>query len=718
MAVVAPCAIAGSTPATVSFNNDVMAVLSRAGCNAGACHGNKNGKGGFKLSLRGQDPEADYESLTRDLYARRVNLLAPDESLILLKPLTKIAHQGGKRFTEQSPEFQLLRRWIAEGAKRDDASVPALVKLEVTPTRQVLVAPADRVKVTATAVFSDNTRRDVSNLCVYEQSVDLAKVSPDGVVQRQRMGEEALVVRYLQAQQVVRLAFVPARPDFAWNAPAENNYIDHEVFATLKSLRMTPSGDCTDHEFVRRAYLDLLGILPTADEAKAYVEDKSSDKRSRLIDQLLDRPEYADFWALKWSDLLRNEERTIDRKGVQAFHFWIRQSVAENKPLDRFVRELVSAHGSTYKNPPANYYRANRDAVTRGEATAELFLGVRLQCARCHNHPFDRWTQDDYYDWADVFARVDYRIIENRRTDKNDSHEFIGEQIVYEKKSGDVEDPRPGHKPVPKLLGLSQDVTSGEDRLDAVAEWITSPKNPFFARTQVNRIWFDLMGRGIVDPIDDFRATNPPSHPELLDRLAKDFVAHHYDVRYMIKLIMSSRVYALSPEPNATNADDETNYSHVIPRRLTAEQLLDSQHEVMQVPAEFAGYPKGIRAAQISGVRAVSTRTGGRPTLADQFLITFGKPPRLLVCECERSSDTTLGQAFQLISGPETEQMLSADDNRLARAIKAGQSDEQIIDDLYWSALSRGPSAQEMRRLIEHVNSAKNRRAGLEDIAW
>ena len=691
-----------------------MAVLSRAGCNAGACHGNRNGKGGFKLSLRGQDPDDDYDALTHDLFARRVNPIDPDQSLILLKPTAQLAHQGGKRFAIGSLEYRILREWIAAGVPRDGTSVPVLQRLEVSPSQRVLVDPEDRVQIKAIAVFSDGSRRDVSNLAVYEQSAELAKLSPDGLVQRQRPGETAVVVRYLNRQQVVRLAFVPARPDFEYKPVAARNYIDEQVFAKLRTLRMNPSGPCSDNEFARRAYLDLLGILPTADEAREFVADTSPQKRSRLVDQLLQRPEYADFWALKWSDLLRNEERTLDRKGNQAFHRWIRQSVAENKPLDQFVRELVSARGSTYENPPANYYRANRDAVTRGEATAEVFLGVRLQCAKCHNHPFDRWTQDDYYNWADVFARVDYKILENRRTDTNDGHEFIGEQIVFEDPSGDVKDPRPGHSPKPRLLGAS-DISNDHDRLDALASWITSPENPYFARAQVNRIWFNLMGRGIVDPIDDFRATNPPSHPELLDALAADFVAHGYDVRYMIRLIMGSQTYGLSCEPNETNADDEINYSHVIPRRLTAEQLLDAQHEVTGVPTDFAGYPKGLRAAQLPGVHVARPN---RPSVADQFLATFGKPPRLLVCECERSGDTTLGQTFQLISGPELAHLLSDPDNALTKLLDQGKANEQIIDDLYWSALTRPPSDAERDAMIEHVSAAKDRRKALEDVGW
>lgn len=706
-------AVGAGTALRVSFRNDVMAVLSKAGCNAGACHGNKNGKAGFKLSLRGQDPDLDFDALTRDLYARRIDPANPGRSMILLKPTTQIAHQGGRRFRIGSMEYQILRQWIAAGAPKDDSSVPSLQRLDVTHSQSVLVEPADQVQIKAVAHFSDGSIRDVSNLCVYEQSANLADITPDGLVHRQRMGETAVVVRYLQCQQVVRLAFVPSRPGFAWSTPRANNYIDEAVFAKLKTLRINPSGLCTDGAFLRRAYLDLLGKLPTPEEARSFLADTSPTRRTELVNRLLDRPEYAEFWALKWSDLLRSEERTLDRKGVAAFHEWIRKSIADNKPIDQFARELISARGSTYANPPANYYRANRDATTRGEATAEIFLGLRLRCATCHNHPFDRWTQDDYYNWADLFARVDYKIIENKRTDKNDSHEFVGEQVIYEKDKGDIADPRHGHTTEPKLLGAGL-VPDGQDRLDAVGKWITSSKNPYFARMQVNRIWFNLMGRGLVDPVDDFRATNPPSHPELLDRLAEDFVAHGYDARYIIRLIMASNVYALSSTPNPTNADDEVNYSHVIPRRLTAEQLLDAEHDVMGVPAHFAGYDQPIRAIDIAGVKIKREK----PSVCDQFLVAFGKPPRLLVTETERSNETTLGQAFQLISGPDITQMLTARDNRLGRLLSEGKSTDPIITELYWAALTRAPSDAELKALSNHVWKARTRRAGLEDVAW
>jgi hypothetical protein len=715
---VATVSVRAAEPAgEISFRNDVMAVLAKAGCNAGACHGNKNGKAGFKLSLRGQDPDIDFATLTRDLFARRTNPLEPDRSLILLKATAQIPHEGGLRFRTDSPEYAIVRGWIEAGTPWGSDATPTVERLEVTPVEQVLVEPVDRVQLHAEAIFSDGSRRDVTRLAVYEQSSDLAKITAEGLAVGQRLGETTVIVRYLQAQQPVRLAFIPARPDFRWESTPAANYIDEQVFGKLRTMRIMPSRACNDSEFLRRAYLDLLGVLPTADEARAFVADSSADKRTRLIDQLLERPEYADHWALKWSDLLKNEERTLDRKGVQGFHRWIRQSVASNKPLDQFARELLSARGSTYARPETNYYRANRDPVTRGEATAQLFLGIRLQCAQCHNHPFDRWTQDDYYGWADVFARVDYKVLENRRTDDNDKHEFVGEQVVYETREGDVKDPRGDRSVKPRLLGAAKALPDDASRLDALAAWVTSPDNPFFARAQVNRIWFHLMGRGIVDPVDDFRPTNPPSHPELLEALAKDFVDHRFDVKHLIRTIMTSRTYGLSAEPNDTNAGDEVNYSHALPRRMTAEQLLDAQHQVTGVAAEFAGYPKGVRAGEIPGV-PLMRRRANRPTMADMFLVTFGKPPRQLVCECERSTDTTLGQTFQMISGPEISRMLSDPGNRLGGLLADGRSVESAVEELYWSALARPPSEDERNVMCGHVRSASDPRKGLEDVTW
>jgi len=699
----------------VSFRNDVIPVLSKAGCSLGTCHGNKYGKGGFKISLRCQDPDLDWLALTREASGRRIDAIEPEQSLILLKPTTQVPHEGGVRFKRDSEEYRILREWIAQGGHDDFATAPKLQRLEVSPFARVLVEPVREVQLNAKAFFSDGSIRDITSLAVYEPANTLVKVSHNGLVQSDGPGETTVLVRFLEQQVPVRLAFIPARPEFRWSAPREQNYIDRHVFAKLRALRMNPSALCSDRVFLRRAYLDLLGVLPTADEARAFVADTRQNKRARLIDTLLERPEFAEFWALKWADLFRTEEKTIDRKGVQAFHAWAVQAVRENRPVDQFVREIIAARGSTYLNPPANYYRALRDPVPRAEATAQVFLGVRLQCAQCHNHPFDRWSQDDYYDWASLFARVDYKILQNNRRDNLDKHEFNGEQVVFLRRDGAVTNARNGKLASPRFLGASSKLAPEQDPLRELANWVT--QNPLFARSQVNRVWFHLMGRGLVDPIDDFRPTNPATHPELLDQLAKDFAAQKFDLRWLIRQIMNSRTYRLSSEPNETNAGDEINYSHVLPRRLTAEQLLDAQHGAMAVPAKFNGYPVGLRAGQLPGVEAVRLREKRRSS-SDTFLTLFGKPMRLLSCECERSSETTMSQAFNLLSGPEINEVLSAPENRLQQLISSGKSNGEIVAELFWITLSRAPSEVESRELLARLDRAENRRPALEDIAW
>jgi len=705
------------SPAQVTFRNDVMAVLSKAGCNLGVCHGNATGKGGFKLSLRGEDPAGDLAVLTREMFGRRTNSVHPEESLLLLKATAQIAHEGGRRFGATSPEFAILAQWMARQMRPDPANIPKLAKLEVSPTSVVMIGENDEVQLKALATFTDGTQRDVTSMAVYEPASRTVSVSYSGMVERESMGETTVIVRYLDRQAPVRLAFVPERPDFVWHDVPMAGDIDRHVFAKLKTLRMNPSEVSSDAVFFRRVSLDVLGVPPTPDEVRAFLADTSPDKRARLIDRLLERPEYADFWALKWSDLLKNEERALDRKGVQAFHHWIRQSIADNKPLDQFAKELIAARGSTYANPQANFYRANRDAVTRAEATAQVFLGIRLQCAKCHNHPFDRWTQDDYYDWAGFFARVDYRILTNNRRDKNDSHEFDGEQIVVMNRTGEMTDPRNNRATVPRFLGASKpSVAAGEDRLEVLADWLTDPvRNPQFARMQVNRVWYHLLGRGIVDPIDDFRPTNPAVNGALLTSLTQDFIDHKYDLKHLVRTILNSRTYQLSCEPNSTNVADDSNFSHAVVRSLSAEQLLDSISQATGVMLKFTGYPAGIRAGEIPGV-AIRTRDGG--TDGDQFLKLFGKPPRLLTCECERAGETTLSQAFQLISGPAINGLLTEKQNRIASLLASGKSNAEMIEDLYLAALSRYPSDEEKTFTVGLIERAKDRRGAMEDVLW
>ncbi len=714
--IILPSPLRAAAP--ISFRNEVMAVLSRAGCNQGACHGNQNGKNGFKLSLRGEAPDFDFMVLTRDHLGRRTDRLNPAASLLLTKATATVPHEGGKRFDLGAREYEILKRWIAEGLRPDANDVPRLRRLDVTPIAQVLVEPTDRVTLRALATFSDGSQRDVTGLAVFDPSNLVARVGGDGVVTRNRTGETTITVRYLDRQAAAQLAFVPARPGFVWHDVPEFNDIDRHIFAKLRTLRMQPSELCSDGVFLRRAHLDAIGTLPTADEVRDFLADARSDKRARLIDALLKRPEFADFWALKWADLLRSEEKVLDRKGVLVFQRWIRQSIAEGKPLNEFARELIAGRGSSYAEPAANFYRALRDPHTRGEAVAQVFLGVRMQCAKCHNHPFEQWTQTDYHSLAAFFARVQYRIVANNRKDNLDKHEFDGEQIIYLDREGEVTHPRT--KEVLRPLFPGADTPSFDadaDRLRALADWVARPDNPFFARAQVNRVWSHLLGRGIVDPIDDFRATNPPVNASLLDALAKDFIDHRFDLRHLVRTIMNSRTYQLSAVPNDTNRDDETNFSHAFIRPLQAEVLLDAVAHTLGVPARFNGFPLGTRAVQLPGVGAARAKKEG-PTDAERFLTAFGKPIRLLSCECERSEDTTLNQAFQLITGSMLNDMLAERDNRIGRLLAAGKSMAEVVDDLYLTALSRAPNATEKDAALVMIAKAKDQRAALEDLLW
>ena len=745
----------------LSFRLDVMPVLSKAGCNLGTCHGNARGKGGFQISLRGQDPSMDFIALTRDQIGRRVNVADPDRSLILLKATMQLAHEGGKRFEIGSAEYQVLRDWIAAGTPRDSGSDRQLVQLDVTPTELFLKATDTnetgeisngwRAQIHAVARFSDGSSRDVTSLSVYEIGQAIATVSHDGLVVGHATGETTVLVRYLDQQRPVRIAFLGSRPGYVWSGPRPANLVDEHVFAKLQKLQINPSPVCDDATFIRRVTFDLIGLPPTAEEAQRFVSDRSINKRSILIDDLLERPEFSEWWAMKWADMLRIEEKTLDRKGVETFYAWLRDAFAMHKPLDEFVRELVAGRGSTYEVPPANFYRALRSPFERSEAVGQLFLGVRLQCSKCHNHPFDRWTQNDYYSWGSVFARVDYKIIENRRIDTNDKHEFNGEQIVFVNNTGEAKDPRTEKPRSPRFLGNAEDLELICDPLDELARWLTSARNERFVQMLANRTWQQVMARGIIDPVDDFRDTNPPANPSLLkalgDELAFGSVDQHplldentasrtigsdraagaFDLRHLLRLILNSKTYQFASTPNETNQDDGTNFSRAIVRRHSAEQIIDAISQVLDVPLNFSQYPTGIRAGQLPGVPSSRTsenrpaknrKIGMRTTDADLFLRLFGKPPRLQSCDCERSDETTLGQTFQLISGPLINQMLSAESNRLDRLLASQKSSEEMITELFWRSLTRPPSPGELTENVRCLEAATNPRAALEDLAW
>lgn len=711
--------------AVPSFRNQVMAILSRNGCNLGTCHGNQHGKGGFKLSLRGQDPEVDFVTLTRQLGGRRVNSLLPEESLLLQKPLMLVPHEGGRRFEQESLAYQILRDWIAAGLPGDPADAATLQTLEVTPVHQTISDPQKSAQLTVTAVFADGSRRDVTDLAVFDSSSPNVTISASGLASAEHSDQTTITVRYLDQQAAVRLEFVPEAPDFVFQSPRVSNAIDDAVFRQLNRLKINPSSLCDDRTFLRRVYLDVTGQLPPASRAREFLASTQPDKRSLLIDELLASEDYVDFQTLRWADLLRVEVKTLDSKGMEVFHRWIRESIAADVPLRDFAAEIIGARGSTYKVPQANFYRALRNPEERAESTAQVFLGIRLQCAKCHNHPFDRWTQDDYYGWSNFFARIDYEIIENKRRDKNDKHEFDGEQIVLIQDKGEVRNPSTGREAALRFLGdagvvpVREDAAKPEsgDRLQQLAAWIRDPGNQRFAATQANRIWYQLMGQGVVDPIDDFRSTNPPSNPELLQVLQREFIGGDFRTRHLMRLILNSSVYQLSSTTNDTNRSDETGFSHVTPRRLTAEQTLDAIGQSLNVSIKFGGHETGVRAIQLVGVRNGGHRFS-TPEVGDRFLQLFGKPDRLQTCECERSEETTLAQTFELVSGTLMQELVKDETGRISQSVSSDLTTDEFITDFYWSALTRAPSENERRSLTEYLDAAPDRRSALEDIAW
>jgi hypothetical protein len=690
----------------VRFRTELIASLNVGGCNMGACHGTPSGKGGFKLSLRGFDPAADYVQLTRDVLGRRSDRLTADASLVYLKALGRVPHEGGQRFLPGSVPGRTLHDWLAEGLLDDSAGAAEVQDIRILPGSRVLNDPARWQQLSVLARFSDGSVRDVTRLTVFSASdAAVADVTPSGLVEFKQAGEVAILCRYLQQLQTVRLMFLEPRKGFAWTAPPEANYVDKHVFAKLKMLSIPPSELCTDQEFVRRAYLDICGILPSAAEVKAFLGDKAPDKRAKLIDALLERPEYADFWTLKWSDVLRSSRKAIQVKGVYVFQHWLRDHLERNTPFDTVVRELITADGSTFSNPPANFYRIARDPQNLAETTAQLFFGIRMQCAKCHNHPFERWTQDDYYSMAAFFARV--------RQKKDDiepgpNPQTVGAEVIYSDRGGEVTQPRTGRVMPPKFMGGAvATVPANRDRREVLAEWLTADNNPFLPKSVANRIWFHLNGRGIVDPVDDFRDSNPAANDELLDALAKDFVASHFDVKHLIRVIMNSRTYQLSAQGNEFNKDDNKYFSHAVTKLLGAEQLLDALCTVTEVPEKFPGMPLGTRAVQLPD------GDNNHP-----FLKTFGQPARELACECEREGDSNLAQALQLINGPTVNEKLRNPNNHIGRLLAKKTGDVDMLTELYLSTLSRPPTEADIKVSLAHIAKAQDKRKAWEDVHW
>ncbi|HEX4610581.1 MAG TPA: DUF1549 and DUF1553 domain-containing protein [Urbifossiella sp.] len=694
-------------PAPVSFRHHVVAAMNVGGCNMGACHGTPSGKNGFKLSLRGFDPAADYLMLTREQFGRRTDKHNPAASLLLLKGVGAVPHEGGQRFGMTSLPGEVVLAWIAEGLRDDAPTLPAVKSVQVAPGARVLKTPAKWQQLAVVATFADNAVRDVTRLTNFSSSdPSVADVTPSGLVEFKRPGEVAILCRYLEEMIAVRVTYLEPREGFAWPNPPETNYVDTHTFAKLRLMSIAPSDVCADDEFVRRAYLDAVGRLPTVEEARAFLADTDAQKRAKLIDRLVDLPEFADFWALKWADVLRSSRKTIQQKGSYGMQAWLRGHFARNTPFDVVVRDIITASGNTYSNPPANYYRIAKDPQSLAETTAQLFLGVRMQCAKCHNHPFERWTQDDYYGMAAWFARVKQRpegVIGTRPAAPAGAAE-----VVFVARDGEVTQPRTGKTMRPRYIGVGDaDVPAGADRREALSVWLTGPENPFFAKSVVNRVWFHLMGKGIVDPVDDFRESNPAANDELLDALAKDFARNKFDLKRLVKTIMQSRTYQLSAQPNDTNRDDTKYFSHAVTKLLTAEQLLDALCDVTALPEKFPGLPAGTRAIQLPDGE-----------VNHPFLKTFGQPARELACECERESDGNLAQALQLINGPTVNDKIRNPNNRLAKLLSAKMTDEAVLTELYVAALSREPSTEEKRLALAHVTRGADKRKAWEDVLW
>lgn len=707
-----------AAPFEWSFRNDVIPVMTKVGCNQGACHGAAAGKNGFKLTLRGYDPETDYYTLTHQALARRTERLEPAKSLILLKPTLTLPHGGGKRFAVGSTEYQVISGWIADGMPKPQDSDPRVASIEVMP-REASLRPEAEQQLIVTAVFTDGHREDVTRWAKYDSGDEgVAAVDQEGHVKMQGYGEAPVTVWYQS-----HVTFARLRIPYPYNISANvyknaprHNYIDDFILKHLQVLHIPPSPPAGDAEFIRRVYLDAAGILPSPAEVERFLKDTAPNKRNQLIEQLMRRPEFVDYWAYKWSDLLLVSSNHLSDEGMWSYYNWIRESVAADKPWNQFVNEIVTATGNARQNGAANYWAIHRDPLDISENMAQAFLGITITCAHCHNHPLAKWTQKDYYGMANLFARV--RLKTSGRTISRVGVGPVFENVtVYSNPWGQFTDDRYS-KPLPPkpLAAQALPADSPQDPRLYFAQWLTSPENPFFARAIVNRVWRSLMGRGLVEPADDMRDTNPATNDELLQALVKDFIKHDFDVDYLIRTILESSTYQASSRPNDQNAQDEQYYSHYLIRRLPAEVLLDAYSQVTQEPEKFDGYPAGTRALQLPDAAVRS-----------YFLTTFGRPARQQTRESERTSVPTVTQALHIINGDTLNYKLRDSGNAVDMLLKLGFSDEEIVNYLYLASLSRYPSDAERAALLNALGEAESakvqgvsnpRRAALADMAW
>jgi hypothetical protein len=684
----------------VHFANDVVPILTRLGCNAGGCHGKASGQNGFKLSLFGFDPAFDYETIVREGRGRRVFPAAPDQSLLLLKPSGGVPHGGGRILDPAGEPYQILRRWLVQGVAPGDPKAPTLKAIEVRPAHRVLGHAANQ-QLAVLARYSDGSVRDVTRTAQYQSNEPgVAAVDGDGLVRTSDAAGEAAVMARYQGMVGAFRATVPLTSEgsaaFDFRAA---NYVDELAAAKWRDLGLVPSPRCSDGEFLRRVRIDLNGKLPTVDEVRRFLADSSPDKRARLVDRCLDDEDYAAYFALRWGSILRNSTQADAEAAAWAFNDWLREMIGRNRPYDELVRGVVAAAGEWQDAPAINWYWQMRDDPLHQPTadTAQVFLGLRIQCARCHHHPYERWSQDDYYGLAGFFTRV------GRKS-------FGQPPPVFASRSPTVGDvhPRTGRPIEPKVLdGPAIAAKPGDDPRHALVDWMAKPNNPFFAKALCNRMWGHLMGRGLVEPVDDMRETNPPSNPALLDALARDFVAHRFDVKHVLRTICNSQTYQLSSTPNTSNARDRQNHARAYGKRLIAEVLLDAVDGVCGTTTAFGRVPKRARAVDLP-----------HEGFGSYFLDVFDRPQRTSSCECARSSGASLQQVLHLANSSEIEDKVAADDGRIARLIAAKVAPQAAVDELYLATFARSPTALERARAVGHLTACPDQRRGLEDLLW
>ena len=689
----------------VSFQLDVMPVLTSAGCNAGSCHGAASGKDGFQLSLYGFDPHGDHFRMTHQLPGRRINLALPEESLLITKAVGDVPHTGGKLFEKGSSAHKIMLEWISKGAKIDDDSkIPHPVSITLEPTELVLKGEGIRVPFTVLAKYSDGTDRDVTTLSSFSTSNDNSATIDyhKGITTSKNRGEAFLLARFHTFTEGSQTIVIPETTDYVKPEVPRHNYIDEAVFSKLHKLRIIPSDICTDVEFLRRAHLDIVGGLPTIEERGAFLADTRPNKREILVDSLIARKDFSEMWTMKWAELLQirtfsDGPKQVSYKAALNYYNWLRDRISANTPFNLIIKELLGSEGGTFSTPATNFFQIEQDVLKLTENIAQVFMGTRIQCAQCHNHPFDRWTMEDYYGFASFFAQVKRKNAEDPR-----------ERIVFD---GDGEVPHLlTKKPVPpKFLGGPSPELSKQTRRQAVADWLSAPDNPWFARNVANITWSHFFGIGIVNPVDDMRISNPASNPELLDALSEKFVSYNFDMKKLVRDICTSRIYQLSSKTNTTNATDDRNFSHSLIRRIRAEVLLDSISQVTATPNKFKGLPLGARAVQIADGNT-----------SNFFLTTFGRASRATVCSCEVKLEPNLSQALHLLNGDNTNNRIQQG-KVLGPLLEQKKSDPEIITHLFLSALCRPPTEGETKTLVEELQNAKTpqqKREVLNDIFW